>query len=219
MVSARRLSTYVGTALTVVVLSIGLFGATAQAKDGGENHGGQKIRILDDCDPKTFNAVLGPGACVGKGDTTVTEFLAELKATKQVEDWRFEPDEKEVKAGRPVVAQNRGGETHTFTCVTKFGGGFVELLNQLSGNTTIATLCAGGPAAVRDPKGKLVPSQNFLATNSFVAPRGTARSELVVNLSDKGIQQSPKNSGRYLFQCLIHPWMRTVLTVDRDDRD
>ena len=206
MVSARRLLAFVGTALTVVVLSIGLFSATALAKDSGA-----KIRMLDDCDPKTFNAALkDPKACVGKGDTTFDEFIQELTRTKTVEDWRFKPDEKKVKAGRPILVENRGGETHTFTCVTKFGGGIVGLLNTLSGNTTPATLCNGEKVV---PDGN--PPVGPLTAQTFVPSGG----KLLVNLNDKSIQQSPKNSGRYLFECLIHPWMRTVLIVDKDNRD
>jgi plastocyanin len=66
--------------------------------------------------------------------------------------------------------------------VTRFGGGIVPLLNDLSGNTTPAVLCPN-----QDPH--------------FVTPGGTA----YVNVST--------TPGTYDFQCLIHPWMRTVVTV------
>ena len=42
------------------------------------------MRLRDDCDPATFNAAVGPGTCVGGGDTTFQAFLAEFTATGQV---------------------------------------------------------------------------------------------------------------------------------------
>src|SRR5215210_9015575 len=126
MTFARRLVTVLGTGFTVAALSLSI--STAASADQG---GIRKIRMLDDCDPATFNAAIGPGTCVGKGDTTFTEFITELAATKRVEDWEFKPDEKKVKAGQTVVAQNRGGEAHSFTCVKQFGPGIVPQINQL----------------------------------------------------------------------------------------
>ena len=48
----------------------------------GAVQGDKKIRLLDDGDPATFNAVLSDGACVGDGHTTLDEFIAELAATQ-----------------------------------------------------------------------------------------------------------------------------------------
>ena len=48
----------------------------------GAVQGDKKIRLLDDCEPTSFNAVLGDGACVGNGHTTFDEFIAELSATQ-----------------------------------------------------------------------------------------------------------------------------------------
>src|SRR5262252_10975913 len=99
----------------------------------------QVVQVRDDCDPATFNAAVGPGTCVGNGDTTFPDFLAEVTANQSAEQWRFNPDR--VSEPRPLVARNRGGETHTFTKVKQFGGGVVDLLNQLSGNTDLAKEC------------------------------------------------------------------------------
>ena len=38
--------------------------------------GDKKIRMYDDCEPTSFNAVLGDGACIGNGHTTFGEFIS-----------------------------------------------------------------------------------------------------------------------------------------------
>jgi hypothetical protein len=98
----------------------------------------------DDCDPATFNSgpPTGPGLghiCDGDGGTTFGDFIAELQATQRAEKWRFNPDR--MSEPRNIVAQNRGGETHSFTKVAKFGGGQVDVLNALSGNPVPAAEC------------------------------------------------------------------------------
>src|SRR5690242_21400351 len=86
--------------------------------------GNLTVRFRDDCDPKTFNAAIGPGTCVGGGDTTFQEFLNEFNKKHSVEAWKFDPDEAKTDGGTVVNLRNRGGETHSFTQVAKFGGGF-----------------------------------------------------------------------------------------------
>ena len=116
----------------------------------------QVVQVRDDCDPATFNSgpPTGPGLghiCGGDGDTTFGDFIAEVAATKHAEKWRFNPDR--MSEPRNIVAHNRGGETHTFTKVANFGGGVVDILNTLSGNTTLAPECflpSAGPTFV-DP--------------------------------------------------------------------
>ena len=54
----------------------------------GAVQGDKKIRLLDDCEPTTFNAVLGDGACIGNGHTTFEEFIAELEETQDAHKWR-----------------------------------------------------------------------------------------------------------------------------------
>jgi plastocyanin len=144
--------------------------------------GTQRIELRDDCDPKTFNQAIGAGACVGNGGTTFDEFVARLTKDHKVGAWRNNPDEVNVARGTSLSVHNIGGETHSFTCVTRFGGGIVDLLNQLSGNTTPAVPCAG-----QDPH--------------FIPAGGTVEAPL------------SSTPGTYLYQCLIHPWMRTVVTV------
>jgi hypothetical protein len=104
----------------------------------------QVVQVRDDCDPATFNSAppVGPGLghiCDGDGGTTFGDFIAELQATQRAEKWRFNPDK--MSEPRNIVAHNRGGETHSFTKVAKFGGGQVDVLNALSGNPVPAAEC------------------------------------------------------------------------------
>lgn len=153
----------------------------------------RELRMRDDCDPVTFNAALGPGACVGNGGTTVDEFNAELARRGSVNAWKYDPDHRDVKNGETATLVNRGGETHTFTHVAHFGGGFVASLNQASGNPVPAPECATVNA-----DGSLTP----------VAPNAQ-------NVRVPGGTQQPAPAiaaGTQLYQCCIHPWMRITVT-------
>ncbi len=161
---------------------------------------GKAVRIFDDCEVQSFNAPPpagpGPGICVGDGETTFPDFIAELLATQQAEEWRFKPEDLKVEGGRPVIVENRGGETHTFTMVDTFGGGFIAPLNALSRNTMLAPECA------KEVGGKLVPT-------------GPGPRSLFVNAgSREAFQTAGLRPGTYQFQCCIHPWMRIILTVE-----
>ena len=119
MSTKHRLVALLGAGLTVVALTAASVGSASA--DNGVRH----IEMTDDCDPVTFAFV--PGGCVGRGETTFTQFLKQVQATGAAEDWAFDPSRPTVKAGQTVVAKNEGGEVHTFTCVTSFGGGVVFL--------------------------------------------------------------------------------------------
>jgi plastocyanin len=148
--------------------------------------GSRTVRIQDRCDPETFDAAVGPGTCVGDGKTTFDDFIAELTENQSVGHWRFHSDEFTIKKGEAVNATNEGGEVHSFTPVSEFGaGGLVPILDQLSGQTTVADGCAN--PAVLGP--------SFLGPGQTSAPNTTL---------------SP---GLHKFQCCIHPWMRTEITV------
>ena len=124
-------------------------------------------------------------------DTTFAEFIGLLFSPLAANiighpAWQFAPGYISVRAGQTVRATNAGGEAHTFTEVTAFGGGFLPFLNGV-----------GGPAGTVP----LVPAPACLAGATIVAPGGTI-----------GINQlSP---GVHKFQCCIHPWMRAVVDVE-----
>ena len=149
--------------------------------------GDKKIKLSDDCEPSSFNAVLGDGACIGKGHTTFDEFIAELETMQVAHKWRNQPTDLSLKAGATTSIENRGGETHTFTPVANFGGGFVNELNGISGNPVPAPECLNF--------GSLV----------FIPAGGTEEGPTA------GSSELPVGSHR--FQCCIHPWARTVIEV------
>ena len=77
---------------------------------------------------------MGPDTCVGNGETTFDQFIAELKENRTVEDWGFQPRQLTAKQSDTIVAFNACGEVHSLTEVQRFGGGIVPMLNVLSRN-------------------------------------------------------------------------------------
>jgi len=152
------------------------------------------VRMEDQCNPATFNAVLPPGTCVGDGTVTFDHFINELTAAQKAGAWHFDPEDTTVDPGTALQLANRGGETHTFTKVANFGGGFIPILNQLSGNPVPAPEC-GTPAF-----GTIIPKPES-PLNIFVEAGTT--------------ETGPTAGGSFLpsgsttkIQCCIHPWMR-----------
>jgi plastocyanin len=86
---------------------------------------------LDECDPTTFNAALGPDFCKNVAlalaapfATTFQDLFKEAMEGHPDTSWDFEPDTVTINRGTPLIVVNQGGEPHTFTEVAKFGGGF-----------------------------------------------------------------------------------------------
>jgi hypothetical protein len=154
------------------------------------------VDIWDYCDPASFNAALGSDtACVrdtSTGAITFPGFSAELAAEKSVGAWRFAPGAFNSEEGINFTLRSLGGETHTFTRVKKFGGGFVPFLNAASGNPDPAPECA------QLVDGNLVP-QPPSANNIFVPAGATV----------PGPQLREDEDAK--FQCCIHPWMRATV--------
>jgi plastocyanin len=170
----RRLSS-IGIALTSIAL--------AACSDSISANANTHVSVQDQCDPTSFNAALGAGACSKAGNMTLTQFNAELNATQQVAAWRFVPQNLSVRVGQHLTATNDGGEVHTFTEVAQFGGGIVPSLNTASGNTVVAPECQALTAADMIASG-----------NTFTAETETT-------------------AGTEHYQCCIHPWMRATVTV------
>jgi len=179
----------------LMVGAFSVMGAVVMATPSVASDGGQRIEIQDDCQPASFNLAVGKGACIGDGETSFGAFIAEVQNMRRAADWKFDPSMLTIRAGRPVILKNEGGETHTFTMVKAFGGGFVPTLNQLSGNPDPAAECATGSGD------KLVP----------VAP--SAVNILVAADKEAAFKTAMLRPGKYMFQCCIHPWMRVILTV------
>jgi hypothetical protein len=171
------------TVVWAAFAAVALLSLTAGA---GAVQGDKKIRMYDDCEPTTFNAVLGDGACIGNGHTTFAEFIGELEETQDAHKWRNQPSQMQLNPGRPTLIENRGGEVHTFTPVAAFGGGFIPDLNGISGNPVPAPECLN------------------LGALTFIPPGAT---------EDGPTAGSDLSAGTHRFQCCIHPWMRTVIEV------
>ena len=149
-----------------------------------------QIVALDECDPTTFNAALGPDFCKNValaplGFATKFDDLFKLAAAGIPDPgWDFEPDTLTVKEGTTLLVTDQGGEPHTFTEVKNFGGGFVDGLNA---GQPVVSECAGGFKNVDVAKTRLLQGSNVAVTDL--------------------------SKGEHRFQCCIHPWMRMTVEV------
>jgi len=149
-----------------------------------------QVVALDECDPLTFNAALGPDFCknVALGalgfTTTLQDMFAKAAAGTPDAGWDFEPDVLKIKEGTVVSIVDQGGEPHTFTEVKKFGGGFIDALN--AGEET-APECTGGFKNVDVAKTRIIQGSHIEVTSL--------------------------SKGEHDFQCCIHPWMRVKVEV------
>jgi plastocyanin len=147
-----------------------------------------QVVALDECDPVTFNAALGPDFCknISLGAfTTLSDLFAEAAAGTPDPNWDFEPDTLKIKEGTTVSIVDQGGEPHTFTEVSQFGGGFIPDLNG-PGETTIPE-CENGFANIAVARTRILQGSSVKVTNL--------------------------SKGQHRFQCCIHPWMRVTVEV------
>lgn len=183
---------------------------------GGIANAQTTITMRDACDPDSFNAAVRPGTCVAgqHGTTLFSDFIGELQTDQIAGAWRFNPMlnategnfklvRLDLKQGDQTTIENKGGETHTFTRVQKFGGGFIVPLNGLSGNPEPVPECAQVL-----PDGSLAP-QPESATNQFVEAGKTESGPTA------GSSALPKGMSRW--ECCVHPWMRMVVVVHGHD--
>ena len=146
-----------------------------------------QVVALDECDPVTFNAALGPDFCrnVAIGAvTTLSDLFAKAAAGTPDRGWDFEPDTVNIKKGTTLIVVDQGGEPHTFTEVAQFGGGFIGPLNH--GEATVPE-CAGGFSNVAVAKTRILQGSQSQITGL--------------------------SKGNHLFECCIHPWMRVKVEV------
>jgi len=141
------------------------------------------VKGQDDCDPVTFTAAGVP--CIGDGRTTIQDLIAGAQAGIAVDKWDFSRPDFNIDAGGTITFVNEGGEGHTFTRVDAFGDGCIAVVDPggVIDNPAVPDCATFNPAT--DPR--------------VVRPGGT---QTVRGLAP----------GTVLFQCIIHPWMRS--TVD-----
>src|SRR5215467_13201764 len=133
----RRLALLVGG----LVMLVGLSAIVARVTTAQVNSNDPNVAMVDNCDPTTFNAAVGPGTCASTPhhhDTTFSEFIGLLFSPLAANiighpAWNFSPGYISIRAGQTVRAINAGGEGHTFTEVAAFGGGTVPPLNGVGG--------------------------------------------------------------------------------------
>ena len=188
MRTARAKFCLVGGGLIAVAM-LALAQATPDYDHGGRGNspGVAQVVALDECDPTTFNAAQGPDYCknIAAGySTTFSDLLAEAEAGTPNANWDFAPDTLKIREGTVVSVVNQGGEPHTFTEVTKFGGGFIPPLSD--GEATVPE-CAGGFSRVAVAKTRI--------------------------LQGSTIQITGLSKGTHHFECCIHPWMRMNVEV------
>jgi len=193
-------------------LAVGLGVAMLWSSVAANAQATKTITMRDACDPTTFNAVLGPGVCMPghHGNTLFPDFIGELQTDQIAGAWRFNPmlnttegnlrlARLDLRSGDQTTIQNAGGETHTFTRVKNFGGGFKAVLNGLTGNPDPAPECAQIL-----PGGTLAP-QPESDTNQFVEAGKTESGPTA------GSAALPPGVSRW--ECCVHPWMRMVVVV------
>jgi hypothetical protein len=185
----RRL---LGTAVIGLAVLVPAIPASAgQGRAGAKGHV-RVVQVRDACDPATFNAEIGPGTCVDHTGARVTfdQFLAKLNPVDFGHPkWRNIPGEVHVKEGDSLLAAGRGGEVHTFTEVEEFGPGCVGFINDKLGLT-------GPPVA--DCATNLDPTN---PANTLVVP------------GKPGLNVHEDEAGTERYECLIHPWMRTIVDI------
>jgi hypothetical protein len=180
-----------------LIMGLVFFGITPASRHANDDQPGVlNVHLRDYCDPVTFAAIgcVRTVTPVSAGVITFSGFQAELGTDKSVGAWRFVPDRAKADEGLSLMLQNLGGETHTFTRVREFGGGFVAPLNAASGNPVPAPECA------RMVNGQLAP-QPPSPDNIFLQGNASATGPLVPE------GQAAK------FQCCIHPWMRMTINA------
>ena len=168
---------------------------SGESADAEENSPGlAQVVALDECDPTTFNAALGPDFCKNVAlaalgyATTLSDLFLKAGEGKPDPGWDFEPDTVTMKEGATLSVVDLGGEPHTFTEVEQFGGGFIGPLNH--GEPTVHE-CSGG-------------FSNLAVAKTRILQAST------VNIT--GLKE-----GKHLFECCIHPWMRVTVDVKGED--
>ena len=149
-----------------------------------------QIVALDECDPQSFNAAIGPDFCKNVAlaplgyATTIQDLFAKAAAGTPDPKWDFEPDSLTVNRGTILSVVDQGGEPHTFTEVKTFGGGFIPGLN--SGQDPVPE-CAAGFSDVAVAKTRIIQGSTSQVTGL--------------------------SKGTHYFQCCLHPWMRVKVEV------
>ncbi len=142
-----------------------------------------EIYMNDACSP-SFNDIGAGRLCERSGGTPFDVFVQQLTLNKFAGAWNFSAPQVKLNAGDSLTVENRGGETHSLTQVTQFGGGgIVAPINLILFGTT-------------------TPPTFFFGPFNFVPAGG-----------ETTIPSSTLTPGTHLFICVIHPWMEETVSV------
>ena len=172
----------------VTALALGAVLPAASLADGPKT---ETIRLQDACNKPSFDAnPLTAGGCTKTaGGVSADEFLARInpKDFGHRAWWFNAPGGRNgvttLRAGDTLRAVNEGGEVHSFSEVSEFGGGCIPQF----------TVPLGLP--LRDFATDCLPK-----FGTIVFP-GTSRDETSLSV------------GTHFFQCIFHPWMRQTVVV------
>lgn len=143
-----------------------------------------EIYASDACSPSFNVALMDPTACTRSGGTPFDVFIQQLQQNKFAGAWHFSAPRVNVSSGSSLTVENRGGETHTFTEATQFGGGgIVPPINEILFGTP-------------------TPPTFFFGPLNFIPSGG-----------ETTIPSSTLTLGTHLFICVIHPWMQETVVV------
>jgi plastocyanin len=140
--------------------------------------------MSDACSPSFNVALEDPTICNRQGGTPFDVFIQQLVQIGFAGAWRFSAPQVKLRDGDSLTVENRGGETHTFSEVSQFGGGgIVPDINLILFGTATPPTFFIGPL-------------NFVAAGEeTTVPAGTLA------------------TGTHLFICAIHPWMEETVVV------
>ena len=183
-----------GLALVAGLWVVGSTGAKAQIFSNNA-----AIALMDNCDAASFP----PGLCVQvthRSDVGIAEFLSVLYSPlyKNIvghPSWRFEPSYLDIREGQTLRIDNKGADSHTFTEVANFGGGFVPGLNGAADPSFPPNLPPPGTTP-------LVPAPECVSPAIFST----------ILAPGQGSAIKP-GKGTRKYQCCIHPWMRAVVGI------
>ena len=191
-----------GGTTVAICLAVLIAPASAMASDR-DDHRVKQIRIVDDCDPATFNSIGLGNICAGDGHTTFAQFANQVMTLGRAPKWHFSPDTVHIQLGDSFNATNHGGELHSFTEVKHFGPSVIPQVNDLlhmHGAQPNAECSAGFASFNADP------AHNNPQLTTFILP-------------GQSFTDTPDKPATELYQCCIHPWMQAVITIRQDDSE
>lgn len=141
------------------------------------------VTMMDACDPATFNAVIGPGTCVNRNGGITFSGFIAQLTRTQ-------------KAGSWMFAPPQTTAAAGVTLIAVNRGGEAHTF------TRVAAFGGGIVPILNQLSGNPVPAPECLALGpaDFVPPGGTFTAQVSA-------------AGTHLFECCLHPWMRTTVHV------